>query len=66
MTDDASGNDLILTANFAAGGATGPITEDGLFVDDPAGEILVARLTRAVINKSALDTLTLTWSITQG
>ena len=48
---------------FAAGVATGAITEAGMFNGSPAGTML-CRQTFAVINKGSGDTLVVTWQYT--
>jgi len=63
----ASDNDVVYKATWAAGDATGAITEAGIFnssVTD-AGTMLAAS-TFSVINKGASDTLTITWTVTCG
>ncbi|MCP6720490.1 MAG: hypothetical protein KJI72_04205 [Patescibacteria group bacterium] len=63
----AADNDIVYKANWAAGDATGAITEAGIFnssVTD-AGTMLAAS-TFSVINKGASDTLTITWTVTVG
>ena len=63
----ADDNDIVYKANWAAGDATGAITEAGIFnssVTD-AGTMLAAS-TFSVINKGASDTLTITWTVTVG
>jgi len=52
-----------LTANFNAGVATGAITEVGAF-NAATGGTMFDRLTFAVINKGALDTLAVTLTFT--
>lgn len=52
-----------ITATFATGSGTGAITEYGLFNSNSAG-VMYARYTKSVINKGALDTLTVTAQIT--
>lgn len=57
-------NDAIqYVATFNPGTATAAITEAGIFNAASAGTML-ARVAFAVINKGALDTLTITWKIT--
>lgn len=51
------------TATFGAGVATGAITEAGVFNAASAGTML-DRVTFAVINKGAADTLTVTFTFT--
>jgi len=50
-------------ATFAAGSGTGAISEYGLFSSNTAGTML-SRDTESVINKGALDTLTVTYQLT--
>lgn len=59
----ASGNQVTFTATFIAGNATGAITEAGIFNASTAGTML-ARTTFSVVNKDALDTLTISWVVT--
>ena len=57
-------NDAVqYVATFPAGIGTGAITEAGLFNAGAAGEML-ARTVFAVVNKGALDSLTITWKVT--
>jgi hypothetical protein len=58
-----SGQIFQVKATFAAGSGTGAIVEYGLFSSNTAGTML-ARDTEAVINKGALDTLTVTAQFT--
>lgn len=50
-------------ATFAAGNATGAITEAGVFNASTSGTML-CRTVFDVINKGANDTLTITWKVT--
>lgn len=52
-----------MSVTFAAGEATGPITEAGVF-NAAADGIMLDRVTFAVINKGANDTLTVTFTFT--
>jgi hypothetical protein len=52
-----------VTATFATGSGTGAIVEYGLFSSSSGGTLL-ARTTKAVINKGASDTLTVTAQLT--
>lgn len=63
----ASDNDVVYKATWAAGDATGAITEAGIFNSSvvDAGTLLAAS-TFSVINKGASDTLTITWTVTCG
>jgi hypothetical protein len=57
-------NDAVqYVASFAAGVATGALTEAALFNDVSAGT-MICRTVYSVINKGANDTLTITWKIT--
>ena len=58
-----SANTLRFSYLFAAGVGTGAITESGLLDAAAAGNLL-ARQVFAVINKGALDQLTVTWDLT--
>ena len=48
---------------FAAGNQTGAITEAGIFTASTSGTML-ARTVFGVVNKSALDTMTISWAVT--
>lgn len=57
-------NDTVqYVATFAAGNATGAITEAGIFNASTAGTML-CRTVFGVINKGAEDSLTITWRVT--
>ncbi len=58
-------NDVVYKATWAAGDATGALTEAGIFNSSSAGTMLAAS-TFSVINKGASDTLTITWTVTVG
>jgi hypothetical protein len=58
-------NDVVYKATWAAGDATGALTEAGIFNSSVAGTMLAAS-TFSVINKGASDTLTITWTVTVG
>lgn len=58
-----SNNQITYTATFAAGVGTGAVTEAGIFNASTAGTML-ARTTFLVVNKDALDTLTISWIVT--
>jgi len=55
--------DVVFTATFSAGVASGSITEAGLFNAASSGA-LVARTTFAVVNKGPDDIITITWTVT--
>ena len=48
---------------FSAGGHEGAITEAGIFTAASAGTML-ARTVFGVVNKGALDTMTISWAVT--
>lgn len=54
---------IVYSASFGAGIATGALTEAGIFNAASAGTML-CRTTFAVINKAANDTMTVTWTVT--
>jgi hypothetical protein len=58
-----SGAVVTFEATFAAGTATGALTEAGLFTASSAGTML-ARTVFATINKGANDSVTVSWSVT--
>jgi hypothetical protein len=61
-TTTVANDTAVFTSTFGAGVATGAIQEAGLFNAASAG-IMVSRITFAVINKGASDSITATWSI---
>ena len=63
VTTTVTGDAIQYVATFAAGSGTAALTEAGIFNAASAG-IMLARTVFAVINKGALDTLTITWKIT--
>jgi len=62
-TAGSSGAIYRVVATFAAGSGTGAIVEYGLF-NSSAGGTMFSRDTESVINKGALDTLTVTTEVT--
>lgn len=60
-----SGNVVTFVGDWAAGDATGAITEAGILNAASVGD-LYARAVFSVINKGANDTLQITWTITVG
>ena len=56
-------NTIVYAATWAAGDATGAITEAGLF-DSASGGIMPARTKFSVVNKGASDSLSVNWTIT--
>ena len=63
VTTSVSNDAVQYVATFAAGTGTGAVTEAGIFNDASTGTML-CRTVFAVINKGALDTLTITWKVT--
>lgn len=54
---------VLYSSSFEAGDATGAVTEAGIF-NAASGGTMLCRTTFDTINKSATDTLSVTWSIT--
>lgn len=54
---------VVYVSTFAAGAATGAVTEAGIFNASTAGDML-CRTVFAVVNKAADDTMEITWTIT--
>jgi hypothetical protein len=54
---------VLYTSSFEAGDATGAVTEAGIF-NSASGGAMLCRTTFPTINKSATDTLSVTWTIT--
>ena len=69
FTQGAGGDDnkVVYIGDWAAGDATGALTEAGIFNSHTAdsGTMLCAQ-TFSVINKGAADTLQITWTVTFG
>jgi hypothetical protein len=63
VTTSVTNDAVQYVATFAAGTGTGAVTEAGIFNNVTAGTML-CRTVFAVINKGALDTLTITWKVT--
>ncbi len=62
-SDTVSSNTITYTASFEAGDATGAVTEAGIF-NAASGGTMLCRTVFAVVNKSADDSLSVTWAIT--
>lgn len=58
-------NDVTYVATYPAGDATGALTEAGIFNASSAG-VMLCRTVFPVVNKSAGDSVTITWTITVG
>jgi hypothetical protein len=56
-------NTIVYVAAFGAGVGTGAVTEAGVFNAGSAGTML-CRTVFAVVNKAALDSMQITWTIT--
>ena len=63
VTTSVTNDSIQYVATFPAGTATAGLQEAGIFNASSAGTML-CRTVFAVINKGALDTLTITWKIT--
>jgi len=63
VTTSVANDAVQYVATFPAGTGTGAITEAGILNAASAGTML-CRTVFAVINKGALDTLTITWKVT--
>lgn len=63
VTTNVTGDAVQYVATFNPGTGTAAITEAGIFNAASAGTML-ARVAFSVINKGALDTLTITWKVT--
>jgi hypothetical protein len=63
VTTTVTGDAIQYVATFPAGSGTAALTEAGIF-NAASGGTMMARTVFAVINKGALDTLTITWKIT--
>lgn len=63
VTTSVTNDAIQYVATFAAGTGTGAVTEAGILNAASAGTLL-CRTVFAVINKGALDTLTITWKVT--
>ena len=63
VTTSVSNDAVQYVATFGAGTGTGAVTEAGIF-NNVTGGTMLCRTVFAVINKGALDTLTITWKVT--
>jgi hypothetical protein len=64
-TSSVTTNVMNMSTTYAAGAGTGALQEAGLFNAGTAG-IMLSRVVFAVVNKGALDSLTITWTVTAG
>jgi len=62
VNTNVPGDSVQFVATFPAGTCTGALTEAGLFNDAAAGAML-SRTNFAVVNKSDLDSIAVTWKI---
>ncbi len=62
-TSSVSGAVVTFSATFGAGSGTGAVTEAALFNASSSGTML-CRTTFAVVNKSASDSMTISWAVT--
>lgn len=58
-------NDVTYVATYAAGDATGAITEAGILNNSTGGDLL-CRTVFPVVNKGASDSLSISWTVTVG
>jgi len=65
-TYSVSTNVVSLSNTYAAGVGTGSITEAGIFNNATSGGIMLSHVVFSAVGKSALDTLTINWTITVG
>lgn len=63
-TIGGAGKQVTYVATFGAGAGTGAVTEAGIFNASTAGDML-CRVVFAVVNKSAADSMAITWTLTQ-
>jgi hypothetical protein len=63
VTTTVTNDSIQYVATFNPGTGTGALTEAGLF-NNAAGGSMLARTVFPVINKGALDTLSITWKVT--
>ncbi|WP_396189624.1 hypothetical protein [Flavobacterium sp.] len=63
VTTTATNDSIQYVATFPAGTGTGAVTEAGVFNNSTGGTML-CRTVFPVINKGALDQLTITWKVT--
>lgn len=56
-------NKVAFAATFGAGAGTGAVTEAGIFNASSSGDML-CRTVFSVVNKSADDTVSITWTVT--
>lgn len=63
VTTSVTNDSVQYVATFNPGTGTAALTEAGLF-NDPTTGTMLARTVFPVINKGALDTLTITWKVT--
>ena len=61
-SDTVSSNTITYTSSFEAGDATGAVTEAGIF-NATSGGTMLCRTVFAVVNKSADDSLSVSWQI---
>jgi len=59
----AAANVVTYTATFPAGTATGAVVEAGIF-NDPTVGTLLCHTVFSVVNKGALDAMSVTWTVT--
>lgn len=65
FSQGVAANVVTMSTTYAAGVGTGALQEAGL-LNNSSGGTLLSHVTYAVVNKGALDTLTISWAITVG
>jgi hypothetical protein len=65
-SSSVSTNVVSLSNTYAAGTATGAITEAGIFNNSTSGGTMLSHVVFSAVNKGTADTLTINWTITVG
>ena len=65
-SSSVSTNVVSLSTTYAAGVGTGALTEAGILSNAVSGGTLLSHVVFSAVNKGALDTLTINWTITVG
>lgn len=63
-TSSVAANVVSLSNTYGAGTGTGAVTEAGIFNNSTSGGTLLSRVVFSAVNKGALDTLAINWTIT--
>lgn len=65
-SSSVSTNVVTLSTTFPAGTGTGAITEAGILNNASSGGTMLSHVVFSAVNKGALDTLTINWTVTVG